>query len=619
VQAQVLPQQQIYVTAVIKNNSTVPSAIANLTGTMKNNATLTPTAIPTPASIMGFDKDEMALFTWTFNAPSSDTVINFNASYVGAPSGVYVEKTVEVESVSGSQSAQSSAWSDKAKRVGILISGLPNPMEGDPGGTGGKGKYGIGIINPLDRPVEIYSLGISSPVAEIFKESDFIEIEPTDGWRTVSNVVGKFTLLLWESSQDCTGSTNQRIVPAWSITQFRAEVANKEGDQLLESPLFVEALSSEGKLMAIYTVSSGENSPTINIMYSTDPSDPLNNWTFKIDNIQGGQQNQYNVTLHNSSTNEDLTSELALSILIPKDFGTPSAASQSGWDDVRILANPDGSNFIKVNTTADGSPPGFIPGLAKNSHLTFSFNVTAPVVEETSLYVFSTTSYYPGSTQVPEIASAISEAGVIVEPNAVAIPLLKHGPFIFDADNDPDEAAWTFVSDNGPNGLLPSNSARSWSWEERDTDTGNVGPESGECSDRDGYVYTEASLPAAFGDTFHMTFDTTLNASIRTWQIEFSTNQRGNDNNVVAQVQINENGGGWVNVGSSFGGSGDPDKVASGGNDIWVKRIVDLSNTGANTDSSTQVRILLTFPGSGTVDHNDYGIDTITIWGTAIT
>ncbi len=167
-------------------------------------------------------------------------------------------------------------------------------------------------------------------------------------------------------------------------------------------------------------------------------------------------------------------------------------------------------------------------------------------------------------------------------------------------------------------GLQPKDTKRHWSWEKDDTNTGNVGPESGECQDPDGYVYTEASSPAAFGDTFHMTFDTTLDASTRTWQIDFSTNQRGNDNDVVGQVQINESGGGWVNVGSSFGGSGDPDKVASGGNDIWTKRTVDLSNAGANTDSSTQVRILLTFPSSGTVDHNDYGIDTITISGTVI-
>jgi len=415
--AQVLPQSQIYLTTIIKNNSTTPSTIAKLTGTMKNNASLTPTAIPTPADIMGFDKDEMATFTWTFNAPSSDTIVQFNASYVGAPGNLNATKIVDVSSVSGSQSATSSEWSDKAKRVGILISGLPTPMEGNPcggGGCDGKGKFGVGIINPLDRPVEVYALGLSSPVAEIFKGSQFNEIEPTDGWRTVSNVVGKFSLFLWEASQDSTTSGNSRTVPPWGITQFRAEVENDEGDALLESPIFVEALTSEGKLMALYTITSDEAIPTMNIMYTDNISDPLNDWTFKHENIPSGVRTQYNVTIENSDTNTPLDSDVVLSILIPKDFTNIQAADlQTGgtgptWEEVEILSNPDGSHFIKVNTT------GTI--FEKLKYSTFSFNVTAPVVTEISLYVFSTTAYYPGSNKVSGIASAISEAGIMVIP-----------------------------------------------------------------------------------------------------------------------------------------------------------------------------------------------------------
>jgi len=631
VPAQVIPNEKIYVTAVIKNNSTTPSTIANLTGIMKNNATLTPTAIPTPAYKLGFDKDEMAIFSWTFNAPSSDGVIKFNASYVGAPSGAYVEKIVDVSSVVGSQSATSSEWSDKAKRVGILISGLPTPMDGDPGITWGKGKFGVGIINPLDRPVEVYAMGLSSPVAEIFKQSAYNDIEPTDGWRSVSNVVGKFSLFLWESSQDNTGFGEARIVPAWGITQFRAEIANDEGDELLESPLFVEALTSEGKLLALYTVSSDNQLPTINIMYTADISDPLNDWTFKHDNIPSGQRTQYNVTIENSAQSTNLDSEVVLSILVPKDFTNPQAVdgqtSSTGpdWEDVSILANPDGSSFIKVNTTGNTFPSG--------DYSTFSFNATAPVVSEISLYVFSTTAYYPGSTKISGIASAISEAGVAVKPLSLIIPpppppTTIYGAFTFDADNDADEAAWTFVSDNGPNGLLPSNSTRSWSHDVIDSPSKDIGPQSGQGGWPNGYVYTEAGFfnatlgvcdCAEFSDTFHMTFDTILDASVESWVIEFYTNQRGNDNNVVAQVEIKEGVGSWTNVGSSFGGSGDPDKVASKGNDIWRLRTVDLSDGGLNTDSSTQVRILLTFPSSGNnVQHNDYGIDTITISGTVI-
>jgi len=284
-------------------------------------------------------------------------------------------------------------------------------MEGDPGGTSGKGKYGIAIINPLNRPVEVYSMGISSPLAEIFKNANPVGNEPTDGWRTIDLDLGEFSLLLWESSESGTG--NPRTVPPQSIVEFKVELENDEGDPILEAPIFVESLTSEGKLMAIYTITSDEDYPTMNIFYTSDLSDPLNNWTYKFENIQGGQRVQYNATIQNSDTNTALDAEVALTVFIPKDFTNPNAASQSGWDDVIILQNPDTSYFIKVNTTATS--------FAANSHLIFSFNVTAPVVTEKSLYVFVTTTFYPRwaaglINPGPEIASAISEAGIVVVP-----------------------------------------------------------------------------------------------------------------------------------------------------------------------------------------------------------
>ena len=623
--AQVLPNSKIHILEIITNNSTLPSTIANITGIMKNDAGLTPTETPTPTYKLGLNNNELAIFSWTFNAPSSDGLIKFNASYVGAPSGAFVEKTVDVSSVENSQSASSSEWAEKARRVGILISGLPNPLEGGIGFNDGKGKFGIGIINPLDRPVEVYALALSSPLGEIFKNTNPIGTEPVHGWSTLDLDVGEFSVLLWESSQDCTNTYGPRIVPGESIVEWKVELPNDEGDPILEAPIFVESLTSEGKLLAIYTLTSDEKYPTMNIFYTDDISDPLNNWTYKFENIPSGQRTQYNATVQNSSEDRDLTTEVAMTIFIPKDFTNIQAADgqTSGpgpdWDDVVIVKNPDASHFIKVNSTGNS--------FLKNTYSTFSFNVTAPVVTEKSLYVFATTTFYPKWSTAsqdpgPEIASAISEAGIMVNPGSTTTSSLTHGPFTFDNDNDADEDAWTWVSDNGPDGLRSPDSVRSWSHEDQDTDTNNVGPESGECDeDKDGYAYTEAGhdhTSASFDDTFHMTFDTTLNALLNTWQIEFYTNQRGNDNDVVGQVQINESGGGWVNVGSSFGGSGDPNKVSSGGNDIWAKRTVDLSNGGANTDSSTQVRILLTFPSSGTIEHNDYGIDTITISGTVI-
>jgi hypothetical protein len=118
-----------------------------------------------------------------------------------------------------------------------------------------------------------------------------------------------------------------------------------------------------------------------------------------------------------------------------------------------------------------------------------------------------------------------------------------------------------------------------------------------------------------------MEFDTALDAAAEQWQFNFSTNQRGADNDVLCEVQINESGGGWVTVtGGTFGGPGEslPPKVTTGGVDIWEPRSVDLSDGGANNDASTLVRILLTMPASGTTWHNDFGIDGISIVGTPL-
>jgi hypothetical protein len=117
------------------------------------------------------------------------------------------------------------------------------------------------------------------------------------------------------------------------------------------------------------------------------------------------------------------------------------------------------------------------------------------------------------------------------------------------------------------------------------------------------------------GDEFFMEFNTTLDSTqYSDFYIEFYTNQRGNDNNATCQVQLNEGGAGWVDVGPEFGGPSDPDKVVTGGAQIWSYRNVDLSSAN---HVNTRVRIKVTLGTTGTIWNNDYGIDTITITGLA--
>lgn len=203
--------------------------------------------------------------------------------------------------------------------------------------------------------------------------------------------------------------------------------------------------------------------------------------------------------------------------------------------------------------------------------------------------------------------------------------MTTHGPFGFaTATTDgSDDFLYTNTqggpSQNGATLPATSGNLQLW-WNDNDTGSTGVGPESGQEGDPEGYLHIEASdTGTGFDDTYDIEFDTTLDASAEQWQFNFYTSQRGDDNDVVCQVQINEDGGGWTNVGSAFGGSGDPTKEATNTTpSLWTSRSVDLSNGGANTDASTRVRILLTMPSAGTTWHNDYGIDTIEIVGTPI-
>jgi len=189
------------------------------------------------------------------------------------------------------------------------------------------------------------------------------------------------------------------------------------------------------------------------------------------------------------------------------------------------------------------------------------------------------------------------------------------GTYTFDADNDADESAWTFTSSDGSNGLNPSNTSRSWSHETGDTPSGGVGPSSGEGGNPDGYIYTEAtSGTPSYDDVFTMTNDTTIDASTYEWNIDFSWNQRGDDNHATLELQTNEASAGWVTRGT-YGG--DPEDVGSDGTDRWNRESVNLASVISN--ASTEVRFVITFPpdpgGGTTFWHNDFGLDTISLNG----
>lgn len=189
---------------------------------------------------------------------------------------------------------------------------------------------------------------------------------------------------------------------------------------------------------------------------------------------------------------------------------------------------------------------------------------------------------------------------------------LSLGPYTLDSLASA-ESNFNF-SDPVGTGLQTNNTARRFCWHNADTTSSNVGPTSGAGGSPDGYVYTEASSPGAAADQFYMELDQNVDCATYTnVTVEFKTNQRGTDNDATCQLQSNENGAGWVDRGSLFGGSGDTDKVATSGTQIWSQRSIDVSALGVS-NSSTRFRLEITLAGA-TIWNCDYGIDEWEITG----
>jgi hypothetical protein len=300
-----------------------------------------------------------------------------------------------------SEAATNSQWSQAASRVGILISGIPSPINSDSGTA--YGYWGIGIINPLDRDVEIYSVGILNTDPRLTDSISGTGTEPSTGWRMQD--VGSGTMVLWE------GGDTPAIIPAKSVGQFRVLIDYRLANDVTETLIIIQALSSEGKLNAYYTISTYDSHPMINAFYTGDPVTPLSDWTYLIEGIPSGTNDQvFNSTVYNSSL-ENLDSPIKLIILVPSDFtDVKSHGSNTGWNTADIDSNPDGSHIIKVETTA--SELGF------GESLTYQFSADAPLVNDDKLYVLQTTTVYPtfNSTTKLQLASALSEAGVEVVP-----------------------------------------------------------------------------------------------------------------------------------------------------------------------------------------------------------
>ena len=352
---------------------------------------------PNPPSYTSLDAGDSTTFEWVYSISGNDgNSVSFTASLENGMPDNTATATVKVSDVEVSTEA-TVLWSEAARNAGLLIGGLPNPING---AGDGLGKFGIVIINPLERDILVYSVAVLSHNNKIFQKTP-VGIEPTSGtWDYYDGQPFPGGLVWWEGPTPIT-------VVAHEVAEFRFEY-DVDGNQIRETDIMVEALTSEGKFISLNTISVNNPYPTMNVYYTPDPLDPTNNWTYSMTGIKGGVPTVFNATLENSHTSV-MNSEAKMIIITPSDFGVPTSyGANSGWDNASILTNPDGSHKIEVKTSAH---------FGANNAKVYQFQVTPDTVSSENLYVLKTTSIFTDDwTNGMKIIAPVSEAGVQIVP-----------------------------------------------------------------------------------------------------------------------------------------------------------------------------------------------------------
>lgn len=349
---------------------------------------------PFPAQISLLPPGSSAYFMYVYKVTGSGFTINLNGTFTNAPQGNYVTSKIYATTV------------DVTREVTTMpvfhldaFGSIPALLDSS---SGVWTYWGVALANPYDRTIKVYSVGVIATTSPLYSPGTLEGIQPATGWSASSTSI--YSGVFWQYS----GAPIE--IPARSAVSFtfRIRVSSPSGG-IIETPINVEAITTEGKFVKSFTTSSHGTYPAMNVYLTNTPSTPTVSKEYVITGIQRSSTQTFNIVIYNSGKNS-LTSKVNLLIRVPVGWTNVVNLYEAGWDyssqNTNITKEPDGSWLITVESAASL--------LASESSLVYKFSATMPAVDSTTLYTLAITAYYPQFS--PSITAAYCGAVVQVVP-----------------------------------------------------------------------------------------------------------------------------------------------------------------------------------------------------------
>ena len=389
--------QNITVYLGITNNDTSGNNVYNVVPTLSVSpvSSLTPLEGPNPSNITLLPTGETAYFRYVYKVTGSGLEISLKGSFTNAPLGNYDNCTIYATTFDAGQALTTMPiW--RLDSVGSI------PALLDPS-SGVKTYWGVALVNPYDRNITVYSVGAIASSSPIFAggAGALKGIHPTTGWilRSSSGYAGCF----WEA-----GSGQAITIPARSAYNFTftVEVQAPAGG-VIETPVYIEAITTEGKFSRTFTTSVDTTYPSMNLYYTRNAAAPLTDFQYALLGVKANTEYTFNATVYNSGKNI-LSSRYNLLILVPVGWTNVTVFTQSGWNFATQLNSTQGDGSTILSVVSSGT------SLASGAYTVYQFKVITPAVASTTLYRVATTLYYPDFS--PSITAAFCDLAVQIVP-----------------------------------------------------------------------------------------------------------------------------------------------------------------------------------------------------------